>query len=168
MIALGIQSGIASTKYAVVIEKESRLVELISGAIRTSSDIPVHLRLKKIYDELVKIIAKYKPDVLIVEESYSHKNAANVLSVGQARGVVMLTAANTGVDVKSYSLHQVKQAVVGTGRATRNQVQQMVKMLLGLKTVPKIYYVDALALAVCHMHSYKRARLYDLIKLADS
>lgn len=165
MIALGIQPSIASTRYAVVMEKESRLVSLQSGAIRTEADIPVYLRLQKIYDGLVKVMARFKPDVLLVEESYTHKNTANVLSVGQVRGVVMLAAANAGVDVKTYSSLQVKQAVVGTGKATKNQIQQMVKVLLGLKEPPKIDYAEAFALAICHLNSYKRAQLYDSIKL---
>jgi len=168
MIALGIHPGIANTSYGVVAEKTPGLIELASGTIRTKSDIPVHLRLKKMHDEFVKIIAKYKPDVLLMEESYAHKNVANVLSVGQVRGVMMLVAANAGVDVKNYSSFQVKQAVVGSGKATKNQVQQMVKVLLGLKASPKIDQADALALAICHLHSYKMANFYNLIKVADS
>jgi len=113
-------------------------------------------------------MGKYEPDALVMEESYAHRNVANVLSVGQVRGVVMLVAANAGVDVKNYSALRVKQAVVGYGKATKNQVRQMVKVLLGLKASPKIDHVDALALAICHLHSYKMTNFYNSIKLADS
>jgi len=167
MIALGFQPGIANTRYAAIMEKDSRLVQLKSGAIRTEADIPFQLRLKKIYDELVKIIARFKPNVLLVEESYTHRNPANVLSVGQVRGAVMLAAANAGVDVDSYSSIQVKQAIVGTGKATKHQVQQMIKVLLGLKEPPKADYAEALALAICHLHSYKRSKLYDSVRLQN-
>lgn len=163
MTTLGIDAGIANTGYGIITEKGATLIQRGCGVIRTGSDIPIHLRLKKIYDALIEIIHEYQPEVVVLKELSLNRNIANVLTVGQARGVAMLAAANANLDVRSYTSNQVKQSIVGSGNASRHQVQQMVKVLLGLKEIPKPDQAEALALAICHLHTYKMHNLYKRI-----
>ena len=164
MTTLGIDVGIANTGYGIVAEKGTTLTKRDCGIIRTSSDTPIHLRLKKIYDALVEIIHEYQPEVVVLKELSSRQNITNVLTVGQARGVAILAAANANLDVRSYTSNQVKQSIVGSGKASGNQMQQMVKVLLGLKEIPKPDQADALALAICHLHTYRMQNLYQRIR----
>jgi crossover junction endodeoxyribonuclease RuvC len=164
MTTLGINAGIANTGYGIVTEEGATLIKRDCGVIRTSSDIPIHLRLKKIYDALVEIIHEYQPEVVVLKELSISRNIANVLTVGQAHGVAMLAAANANLDVCSYTLNQVKQSIVGSGNASKYQVQQMVKVLLGLKEIPKPDQAEALALAICHLHTYRMQNLYQRIR----
>ncbi len=112
--------------------------------------------MKSVYDELIEIIDKYKPDELAIEELFFNKNVKTAIMVGQARGVEILAAVNKGLDVYEYTPLQIKQAVAGYGRADKNQVQEMVKILLNLKETAKPDDVsDALAVAICHGSSLK-------------
>jgi len=163
MTTLGIDAGIANTGYGIVTEEGATKILRDCGVIRTGSDIPIHLRLKKIYDALVEIIHEYQPEVVVLKELSTSRNVANVLTVGQARGAAMLAAANANLDIRSYTLNQVKQSIVGSGNASGHQVQQMVKVLLGLKEIPKPDQAEALALAICHLHTYKTQNLYQRI-----
>jgi len=113
-------------------------------------------RLTRIYDELIDIIEKYKPDAYAIEELFFNKNIKTALTVGHARGVAVLAGSKSGVNVYEYTPLQVKQAVVGYGRAEKSQIQQMVKILLNLREIPKPDDVaDALAVAICHGNSSK-------------
>ncbi len=160
MMVLGIDPGSAITGYGLIRETGSKLEAVNYGCIRTSPSQPVELRLKKVYNELMFLFNQYKPDYCAVEELFFNKNVRTALTVGQARGVIMLAAAQTGLPVHEYTPLQVKQAVVGYGRAEKTQIQFMVKTLLGLPEVPKPDDVaDALAVAICHAHSYKSASL---------
>lgn len=157
MIALGIDPGTATTGYGIVKDApDGRLSEICHGVIRTDSKTPYPLRLKKIHDKITLLIEQYKPQVVAIEELFFSKNAATALSVGQARGVVILTSILAGLELSEYTPLQVKEAVTGYGRAEKMQVQQMVKVLLGLAEIPKPDdAADALALAICHLNSYR-------------
>jgi crossover junction endodeoxyribonuclease RuvC len=154
MKILGIDPGIALTGFGVVEKSGGRVKAGSYGHISTESGTPVARRLKILYDDMVNIIVEYKPDVVAVEELFFNKNAKTAIIAAQARGVIILSAVNNGVDVVEYTPLQVKQAVIGYGRASKQQVQFMVKELLSLKETPKPDdTADALAIAICHAHS---------------
>lgn len=151
MIVLGFDPGLALTGYGVIEHKPNRIVHLEDGVIRTTSDLSTSERLLIIYNEGQKIIRKYKPSVIAVEKLFFNQNTSSALSVGQARGVLFVVAALHGIPVYEYTPQQVKGAVSGYGRATKQQVGKMVKTLLGLPKVPKPDdAADALAVAICH------------------
>ncbi|MCC5911550.1 MAG: crossover junction endodeoxyribonuclease RuvC [Clostridiaceae bacterium] len=163
MIILGIDPGIAIMGYGVISYKGNRFEVLDYGAITTDSKTPTPQRLKIIYDELTTIIEKYDPEAVVIEELFFNTNVKTALLVGHARGVAVLAGANNNKSIYEYTPLQVKQGVVGYGRAEKNQVQQMIKMILNLDKVPKPDDVaDALAVAVCHAHS---GNLQDLFKV---
>ena len=154
MRILGIDPGYAIVGYGVIeyIGNSFKVVEY--GKITTDSKKSLPERLLIIYNELEALINKHNPDAISVEELFFNNNAKTAINVGQARGVILLCAAKYCKEVYEYTPLQVKQAVVGYGRAEKNQVQQMVKMLLNLEKIPKPDDVaDALAVAVCHAHS---------------
>lgn len=154
MIILGIDPGTAITGYGVVRMEKNRHTVLGYGAIRTPAQQSTSLRLETIYQELQKLIAEFKPDCVAVEELFFNKNVASALAVGQARGVAILAGAHAGLPVAEYTPLQVKTAVTGYGRASKEQVAYMVKMLLGLSEAPKPDDVtDALAIGICHGHN---------------
>ena len=154
-IILGIDPGTAITGWGVVTEKQGTLQSLGFGVIRTPSTELLSERLVTIYDELSALLQRYQPDAVGVEELFFSKNARTALSVGHARGVVLLTVAQQKKPLFHYKPSQVKQAVTGYGAADKRQIQEMVKLLLGLDTVPQPDdAADALAVAICHLHSY--------------
>lgn len=156
MFVLGIDPGTAICGYGLVKGVGNRLQLVDHGALRTGADMPMDRRLALLYDGISRLISLHKPDCLAVEELFFNKNVRTALSVGQARGVVLLAGAKANLPVYEYTPLQVKQAVVGYGRADKNQIQQMVKVLLNLPAVPKPDDVaDALAIAICHIHSVK-------------
>ncbi len=119
------------------------------------------LRLAQIYQELDELLVEHSPDVVAVEHLYYQKNAKTVITVAQSRGVILVTAANRGIEVAEYTPLQVKQAVVGYGRADKKQVQFMVQKVLGMPQLPKPDdAADALAVAICHSHSHKLNSIY--------
>lgn len=160
MITLGIDPGTATTGYGIVRDaSDGRLTEICHGVIRTDSKTPYPLRLKAIHNELTAIIDQYNPQSIAIEELFFNRNVSSAMIVGQARGVVILTGVLADLDVSEYTPLQVKEAVTGYGRAEKIQVQQMVKTLLGLAKIPKPDdAADALAVAICHLHSYKMKR----------
>jgi len=156
MLVLGIDPGTAITGYGLVKGEGDDLTLVACGAITTSSDWPLPERLQRIYQELTALIEDQQPTAAAVEELFFSKNVRTALSVGQARGVALLAAANAGLPIHEYTPLQVKQAIAGYGRATKDQVQQMVKMLLALDSVPQPDdAADAIAVAICHIHSAK-------------
>lgn len=160
MRILGIDPGTAITGYGVLDQTGNRLSPQTVGVIRTPSDMDMPLRLTVIYRELGEIIEKYRPDAIAVEQLFFNKNVRTALSVGQARGVVLLTAAQANLAIAEYTPLQVKMAVVGYGGAEKKQVQEMVKVLLNLETIPRPDdAADALAIAICHAHSHSRRGL---------
>jgi crossover junction endodeoxyribonuclease RuvC len=156
MIIMGIDPGFAITGVGVVKYEGNKFSVIHYSAVTTEASTPLPLRLLQLSNGLEEVIGKYKPDAIAIEELFFNKNIKTALTVGHGRGVAVLAAARAGVEVFEYTPLQVKQAVVGYGRAEKAQVQQMVKVILNLQTVPKPDDVaDALAIAVCHGHSHK-------------
>lgn len=156
MIILGIDPGTAITGYGIIRHQGNRLQQIGCGVMRTQAKTAMALRLKDLYQQMVQIIEIYHPDVVAVEELFFNKNVTTALSVGQARGVILLAAAGAGLEIAEYTPLQVKQGIVGYGRAEKRQVQEMVRMLLCLPEIPKPDdAADALAIAICHAHSRK-------------
>ena len=155
MRILGIDPGYAIVGYGVVDYVGNKFTPVEFGAITTDSAMDFPKRLKHIYDSLIKIINIHNPEYLSIEELFFNTNVKTAIAVGHARGVLVLAAENCGIPIFEYTPLQIKQAVTGYGRADKNQVQQMVKMFLGLQKVPKPDdTADALAVAICHAHSY--------------
>lgn len=160
MIVMGIDPGTATTGYAFVEESGRNLRALDYGAIVTEAGTDPSRRLQAIYHGLSERIARFRPQQAAVEELFFCRNVTTAIAVGQARGVILLAAVEAGLVVAEYTPLQVKQAVVGYGRADKEQVQFMVKRLLNLAEVPRPDDVaDALAVAVCHLHSYSLAAI---------
>jgi len=158
---MGIDPGIAILGYGIISIKDNRYKIIDSGALTTSPELSMPERLSFIYESLIKILELYKPDAYAVEELFFNKNVKTALIVGHARGVILLAASKMNIPIYEYTPLQVKQAIVGYGRADKNQMQQMVKMLLNLKEVPKPDDVaDALAVAICHGSSSKFSNLF--------
>jgi crossover junction endodeoxyribonuclease RuvC len=154
MRVLGIDPGIAIMGFGFIDKAGHKLTPVQYGCIETEAGTPAEIRLKQIYEASCSLLDQYKPDTVAVEKLFFNKNVTNAFSVGQARGVFMLAAAQRGLPISEYTPMQVKQAVVGYGAAEKKQVQEMVRMLLKLQAVPKPDDVaDALAVAICHAHS---------------
>ncbi len=154
MIILGIDPGYAIVGYGLVEYKNNRFKALSHGAITTAAGRPFNLRLEFIFDGLNKIIEEYKPSVMAIEKLFFNTNQKTAIDVSQARGVLVLAAQKAGLKIAEYTPLQVKQSVVGYGRAEKKQVQEMTKIILNLDKLPKPDdAADALALAICHAHS---------------
>lgn len=160
MLTLGIDPGTAIMGYGLVDFDGRALTAVDYGALTTSKELATAERLLRLYAGLGEIIAAHRPDAVAVEELFFGTNARTAIAVGQARGVALLAAAQAGRRVFEYTPLQVKSAVVGYGKASKEQVQSMTATLLGLRAVPRPDdTADALAVAICHAHS---ARLVDL------
>ena len=154
MLSMGIDPGIALTGYGIVQEDKGNLVLVTYGCIRTSKNEDTCQRLVKIYRTLGEVMEEYRPDSVAVEELFFNKNVRSAFQVGEARGVALLAAAHIGLETFEYTPLQVKQSVVGYGRAAKSQIQEMVKMMLKVKSpIKPDDAADALALAICHCHS---------------
>ena len=154
MLILGIDPGYAIVGYGLIEYVGNRFRVFDYGSIQTKAGMPTNERLKIIYDSMTELIARHKPDAMAVEELFFNTNSKTAIVVAEARGIILLSAINAGIDIAEYTPLQVKQAVTGYGRADKNQVQQMTKALLGLDKVPKPDdTADALAIAICHAHS---------------
>ncbi len=155
MRILGIDPGFAIVGIGIIEYVGNKFKVIEYTKITTEAHTDFSGRLKKIYDELNCIINEYKPDVIAIEELFFNNNAKTAINVGQGRGVCLLSGAINDIPICEYTPLQIKQAVVGYGRAAKEQVQQMVKVLLNLEKIPKPDDVaDALAVAVCHAHSF--------------
>lgn len=160
MRVLGIDPGTAITGYGLVDEGEQGLALVDCGVITTAADQPLPVRLQRIYQGLADVIDRYRPQTAAVEELFFSRNARTALSVGHARGVALLALADAGLSIFEYKPLEVKQAVAGYGGAGKQQVQEMVRMLLALEEVPRPDdAADAVAVAVCHLHSRRMADL---------
>lgn len=159
MIILGIDPGTAIMGYGLIEKKGHQITPLTYSCWRTPANTPLAERLLKLYQRLEEFILEYRPDHLAVEELFFNRNTTTALAVGHARGIVLLAAAQQGIPVYEYTPLQVKQAVAGYGKAEKQQVQMMVRALLGLKEIPKPDdAADALAIAICHAHSISLQR----------
>ena len=156
MKILGIDPGIARCGWGVVDVNKSKLTVIKYGCIETSSEIEIPQRLVLVYKEVQKIIKTYSPDEFAIEELFFNTNAKTAFVVGQARGVILLSAAQNNIPISIYTPLQVKIALTGYGRAEKNQIGHMVKTLLTLKEIPKPDdTTDALAVAMAHAFSNK-------------
>ncbi len=154
MLVLGIDPGTAITGYGLIRETVDGLQIVDYGAIRTPKDLPLSERLLLLHEKLNEIILLHHPQTGAVEKLFFQRNVTTALSVGHARGVVLLAMAQAGIPVYEYTPMQVKEAVVGYGGADKRQVQEMIKALLAMEEIPQPDdAADALAVAVCHLHS---------------
>lgn len=153
-VALGIDPGTAIVGYAVVEAQGSELHMIACDVITTPSAMPMPERLQHIYLRLNEIITTFHPNESAIEELFFAKNTRTAMTVGQARGVAMLALANGGLAVSEYTPKQIKQAVTGYGGANKEQVGEMVRILLHLKSIPRPDdAADAAAVAICHLHT---------------
>lgn len=152
---LGIDPGSINCGYGLIGIERKEPVYITSGRISVPSSKPLHIRLKTIFETLIDVISNYQPDDIAIEKIFFAKGAKAALSLGHARGVVLLAATSGNAAIHEYSALQVKQAVVGYGRAEKQQVQEMVKMSLKIKGSLYPDSADALALALCHMNTIK-------------
>ncbi|MEW8979204.1 MAG: crossover junction endodeoxyribonuclease RuvC [Symbiobacterium sp.] len=157
MRILGIDPGTARMGYGVVEDAGAGRERAVAyGCLETPPDMRTELRLQVLYRGVVDLLLEHRPDVLAVEELFFGRNVTTAIHVGQARGIVLLAAADNGVPVREYTPMQVKMAVTGYGRADKMQVQRMVRALLGLPEIPKPDDVaDALAVAIAALHGEK-------------
>lgn len=160
MRILGIDPGFAIVGFGVLDYESNKFTPIDYGVITTDANTPFPVRLKILYDNILKIIEKYKPDYIAVEELFFNTNVKTAIAVGHARGVIILAAQNANIKTYEYTPLQIKQALTGYGRADKLQIQNMVKTFLGLNAIPKPDdAADALAVAVCHAHSSKMTNL---------
>ncbi|HEY4391448.1 MAG TPA: crossover junction endodeoxyribonuclease RuvC [Paenibacillus sp.] len=155
MRILGIDPGIAIVGFGFIDKEGSKCTPVQYGCIETKAHTPEEDRLLYVYEGMVQLIEKYKPDAVALEKLFFNRNVTTAMTVAQARGVLVLAAVQKGLPVAEYTPMQVKQAIVGYGKAEKRQVQEMTRMFLKLKVIPKPDDVaDALAVAICHAHSY--------------
>lgn len=156
MVILGIDPGFARLGYGVIDYTNGKYKVLEYGTISTEAHTKLEERLMKINLDLKEIISRYKIEASSIEELFFNTNTKTAIHVAEARGVILYTLAEAGIEIFEYTPLQVKQALVGYGRADKLQVKEMVKSYLKLSSMPKLDdTTDALALAVCHTHSYK-------------
>lgn len=162
MRVMGIDCGGEYTGYGVVEQLANReLVRCVSGAIKLKTKDPMPLKLQRIYSELTAIIHEYRPELVAIEDVFYAVNVKSALKLGQIRGVAMLAASTCGLEVAEYAPLAIKSAVVGYGRAEKSQVQHMVARLLHLSEPPEpADAADALAIAICHIHTAATLKRY--------
>lgn len=149
-VTLGIDPGTAILGYGVI-QGERDPVLLDYGVVETGPDLPMPERLSLLFDQMTELLARHSPDAVAVEQLFFARNVTTAIAVGQARGVVLLAAARGGVAVAEYSPSEVKHAIVGYGKADKNQMQEMVRLILNLDAPPHPDdAADALAIALCH------------------
>jgi len=163
MLVVGIDPGTATTGYGFVRETDQGDLEVVDfGVILTQAGELPEVRLLQLHNRLNELILLHQPDSGAVEKLFFQRNVTTAIAVGQARGVVLLSFAEAAIPVAEYTPLEVKQAVVGYGGADKNQIQQMVKALLQLAEIPRPDdAADALAIAICHLHSSRFLRLRD-------
>ncbi len=165
MLVIGIDPGTALTGFGLVRRAPDAALHLIDyGVIRTSSSQSMSRRLVKLHNDLEALLQRYQPDQAAVERLFFQKNVTTAISVGQARGVVLLALATAGLAIEEYTPQDIKMAVTGYGAADKGQMQRMVQMLLTMDDLPKPDdAADALAVAICHANSAAlQARIEDL------
>ncbi len=162
MLVLGIDPGTATTGYGLVREhQDGSLAAVAFGVIRTAAKTAMPERLAQLHLELSRILDEHRPRSAAVEQLFFQRNVKTAISVAQGRGVAILALAQHGLEVGEYTPNEVKQAIAGYGGADKAQVQNMVRALLGLEAIPRPDdAADALAVAICHIHSLKTQALY--------
>jgi crossover junction endodeoxyribonuclease RuvC len=154
-LVLGIDPGTATTGYGLVRDRADGSLESVEyGVIQTPASLPDHQRLSLLYNRLTQLLLLHRPDSCAVEKLFFQRNVSTAISVGQARGVILLAIAEAGLDVFEYTPNEVKQAVTGYGSAQKRQVQEMVRTLLIMPEIPRPDdAADALAVAICHLNT---------------
>lgn len=153
ILVLGVDPGTAATGYGLLRKNGDSLSLVDHGVITTVPQTPLPERLRTIHQDISRLLVRYHPQEVVVERLYFSSNVQSAMAVGQARGVILLAAAQAGLPVYEYRPQEVKEAVAGYGRATKEQVQELVKMHLGLDFIPKPDdAADAIALAICHLN----------------
>ena len=154
MLVLGIDPGIAITGYGFIKTDQHHQYSCVDyGVIRTQADLSDPSRLIVLFDALTELIGRYRPDTSTVEKLFFQRNVKTALSVGQARGVVMLALAQANLPIHEYTPNEIKQTITGYGNAGKRQIQRMVQTLLNLDDLPKPDdAADALAVGICHIH----------------
>ncbi len=161
MIILGMDPGLALSGYGIIEYIGNKFKVIDYGCVVTESTMDFPKRLRHIYEEYIKMIDKYKPDAIAVEELFYNKNAKTAIAIGEARGVHLLAGQMKEVALYEYTPLQIKQGIVGYGRAEKKQVQEMVKMILNLEKIPKPDdAADGLAVAICHAHCLKQCESF--------
>ena len=156
MIVIGIDPGLATVGFGVIRTENENIIPISYGCIRTCADKQTPQRLLEIFNEIKSLFEKYKPEVIAVEKLFFSKNVTNGLSVSEARGVIFLAAALQNIPILEYTPNQVKQAITGSGKADKKQVQEMIKRLLGLDEIPKPDdAADGLSIALCYINWQK-------------
>ena len=159
MRILGIDPGFAITGYSIIDYIGNKFHLIDSGAVTTKAGEPFPERLSKLYTDINLIIDEYKPDAISVEELFFNNNVKTAINVAQARGIILVAGCQKSIATYEYTPLQVKQAVVGYGRADKIQVQKMVKTILKVEKLPKLDDItDSMAIAICHAHSAKFAQ----------
>ncbi|NLN86519.1 MAG: crossover junction endodeoxyribonuclease RuvC [Syntrophomonadaceae bacterium] len=156
MLVMGIDPGTATTGFGLVRGDYGKETLIDYGVIRTSATISMPRRLAQINREYSQLLLEYRPDAVAIEQIFHHKNAKTVITVAQSRGVLLMATASREIEVAEYTPLQVKQAVTGYGHADKKQVQVMIQKILKLEDFPRPDdAADALAIALCHLHSYR-------------
>ncbi len=165
MIILGIDPGLAISGYGIINYSGNKFEVIDYGAVITESTEEFPKRLKKLFDCYMNIFEVYKPEAVAIEELFYNKNTKTAIAIAEARGIHLLAAENKNIPLYEYTPLQVKQGIVGYGRAEKKQIQEMVRVILKLDAVPKPDDVaDGLALAICHAHSLKFAESFRIVK----
>ena len=163
MRILGIDPGVAIVGFGLIETERSAVRMLQYGAINTSAGLPLATRLVQIEQDLTQLIRQFQPDEIAIEELFFSKNITTGIAVAHARGIILCTAAKSGIPLFEYTPMQVKQAVVGYGLAEKRQVMDMVRRLLKLKAVPRPDdAADALAVALCHAQTNRFGNLFSI------
>lgn len=149
---MGIDPGTRHTGYAVIEKKGNRLTPVCFGVISPSIRLSFEIRLKEIYEKLLLLMDEHNLSAVSIEKLYSHKSAMSAVKLGHARGVAILAASMSGLEVFEYSPALIKKSLTGFGNAPKEQMQEMAKRLLALKEIPKPDAADAIGIAICHIH----------------
>jgi crossover junction endodeoxyribonuclease RuvC len=152
MLVLGVDPGSLVTGYGIVRKENDRLIHVDGGKISFPQGLPFHQRIHRIFNALIEIIQVYRPNDMSIEDIFFAKNVKSALKIGHVRGAALVAALQCGVKVFEYTPLQIKQSVVGYGRATKEQVRSMVKIILRLDAPLSLDTSDALAIAICHLH----------------
>ena len=152
MLVLGVDPGSIATGYGLVEKRHNQMSCIDLGIISTSGKIPFHERIHTIFRSMLEIMDRYRPRELAIEDVFFAKNVKSALKIGHARGAVLIGAVQCGIKIFEYTPLEIKQSVVGYGRASKEQVRSMVQVILNLKDPPVLDTSDALAAAICHLN----------------
>lgn len=156
MRVLSVDPGLSITGFSVLDQIKMKTKLFAYGAIRPPKNIPLGVRLNHLFQEIKDVLERFNPEVLAIEDAFYSKNVKSTMSLGQARGVIILAAAQTSISVYEFAPRKVKQSVCGNGAATKEQVQFMVMQILNLKEPPKPLDVsDSMAVGICYLNQFK-------------